>query len=323
MRWLLITTTPGEKMNPGDQFIRLGVQAIIRQVDPLPQFDLLNKEDGEDLQRQRPFDKSVLCGMPMWWNNPVSTSQSVGWWGGLMCGWPSARKNDFLILGAGSVVGDVMKDHAQYLDAIKWSIGRAFAVTTRNPVVDWPYLISSICPSAFSPRGVPAQIGVRKLANIMLHGAHDRHLNRDEAKAWDWKRDMVAHWARSHGFEFVAHSPQEAEMARKFGFAEVHFFPGAPESYLKLYSECGVYVGNRLHGAMLAAASGAKTMAIGYDSRIRMLDRFNVTAVAPSEIRPSTLHRFMHMTHSPHATLDMIEREREKNVNILRRFIRA
>lgn len=41
MRWLLITTIG---KNPGDEWIRIGIQNVIRKVDPDREYILLDKE---------------------------------------------------------------------------------------------------------------------------------------------------------------------------------------------------------------------------------------------------------------------------------------
>ena len=92
MKWLLITTT--ENRNTGDELIRIGVQNLIKEVDKNPQFILLDKEKWTPEEIE--FDRCILCGMPMFWNNEVSTSQTIGWWESLMNGYVSKIKKRFL-----------------------------------------------------------------------------------------------------------------------------------------------------------------------------------------------------------------------------------
>lgn len=316
MKWLLITTR--RKLNPGDQFIRIGVQRLIQAVDPAAVFDELAKDDGENLSRRREFDRAVVCGMPLFWNSPGANCYDVGWWGELIRGWPSEDKRRFLVLGAGSATGAKMPDPDAYLDAIKWVIGRSWAVTTRQTVVDWPFLIQSICPAAFSvvPSGRPR---TRKLANFMRNGAHDVHFDPDQADEWRRRAPDLAAWAIREGFEAIAHDEDEACWARELGFREV-LNPEWGRDYLPIYRDCSVYVGNRLHGAMAVAAAGGKACAIGYDSRIRMLDRFNVLQLRPTETTPGVLGEFLRGHHAPDLTLRMIRTELLRNLEILRAF---
>lgn len=319
MKWLLITTSP--RLNPGDQFIRVGVERLVRTVDPRGEFDYLAKDVEEDLLRPRPFDRAVLCGMPLWWNNRVSVSQNVGWWGTIMGGWPSAEKRRFLILGAGPANGNEMRDAESYIDAIKWSIGRSWAVTTRSPVVDWPYSLTSICPAAFavdaSRRGGPSRFP--KLMNLMQHGAHDDHFDRIEAAEWRRRLPEVAAWGIRDGFAAIAHDDAERELAEGLGFETV-LRPESIDEYLEIYATARIYVGNRLHGAMATAAAGGKAAAIGYDSRIRMLDRFNVLELAPSEASNYVLDEFLAAPHAPDFVLRTIAIERRRLLELLGRF---
>lgn len=319
MRWLLITTRPG--LNPGDQFIRIGVERLIRIVDRRAEFDVLAKDDGEDLLRRRPFDRAVLCGMPLFWNNPTSASQDEGWWGELIRGWPSENRRRFLVLGAGSAVGLEMPEAERYLDAIRWVIGRSYAVTTRNPVVDWPFLTDSICPAAFAlpARTVETPAPRLRLFNAMRNGAHDRHFNPGEADAWTRRLPRVAAWARENAFAFVAHDDLEADLGRELGFETV-FRTETPEELLEIYANCGAYVGNRLHGAMAAASAGARVAAIGYDSRMRMLDRLNVAQFYPREACPAALSAFLRAEHAPDFALRTIRREFDVLLQIVARF---
>jgi hypothetical protein len=106
MKILLITT--GGNKNPGDQFIRLGVESLIRSVCPpgaLPHELVRIDKESDEIGIEQPFDRAILCGMPLWWNNEVSVSQEIGWWGPIMDGWVSVEKRKFLVLGAGPVVG--------------------------------------------------------------------------------------------------------------------------------------------------------------------------------------------------------------------------
>ena len=127
MKYLLITTT--ENRNTGDELIRIGVQNLIREIDRNPEFILIDKEKDDWVSNPIEFDKAILCGMPLFWNNEVSTSQTIGWWQPIMRGWISERKKDFLILGVGNAVGDKIDDLLMYGAAIQEAVSRAYAVS--------------------------------------------------------------------------------------------------------------------------------------------------------------------------------------------------
>lgn len=286
MKILLITT--GGNKNPGDQFIRIGVEEIIRAVWPAdrrpPEIVRVDKESDE-IGVEQEFDRAILCGMPLWWNNRVSRSQDIGWWGPLMRGWVSEDPRKFLILGAGPVVGsDGILDPAEFRDAIEETISRAWAVTTRQFLprllpMDRPMPIESVCPACFAAKH--SEHRWRRLVNLMPDGAHDAHF--DEAAAAEWRRRLpdIAVSLRDD-FEFVAHSADEAQLAEALGWehARIHF-PATPEGLLKLYAETKTFFGNRLHGAMVAAASGGVSCTVGYDSRLEMLAPFTPNRWSP------------------------------------------
>lgn len=279
MRILLITT--GGNLNPGDQFIRLGVERLVRSVRPDVEFIRVDKE-SEDIAAPVEFDKAILCGMPLWWDNPVSQCREIGWWGPLMRGWISEKKENFLILGAGSVTGQHEFNASRFLSAVEESIERAFVVVTRQPVIDHPKLISSVCPAAFSVDWHPDG-RFRRVCNLMPAGAHDAHLNPVEAQNWMDRLPDVAERLRSDGFEFCAHSPDEVELAKSLGWEHPLFFD-TPEEYLHLYNHTAYYAGNRLHAAVVVAAGGGLAAVQGYDSRMEMVKPFTPRVFFPTEI---------------------------------------
>lgn len=322
MKYLLITTR--DNLNPGDQFIRIGVENLVREVDPTAEFERLSKEDPQDYSRERPFDRAILCGMPLWWNNHVSKCQDIYWWAPILRGWPSAKKENFLVLGAGSAVGDNMVNPREMFDAVEEVIQRSFAVTTRQPVFDRPDLISSICPAAFAS----ARSAVRafrslspsfKLFNAMPDGAHDSHFNPEEAAVWQAKQRAVSDAALEAGFVFIAHSADEKEVAKEAGWPEsrIMFFD-TPEAYLEAYARCSHYIGNRLHGAMMAACSAATSVAIGYDSRVEMLKPFTPNIYLPSEFQPGWIETYR-FGISPISAI--MSRERKRLHALLQKFI--
>lgn len=276
MRILLITT--GQNNNPGDQFIRLGVETLIRSVwphgRPAPELIRIDKESDEISQPQ-PFDRAIVCGMPLWWNNDVSKSQEIGWWGPVFRGWLAEDRRKLLVLGAGPVSGKAgFKDESALRDAITESRDRAWAVTTRQPLpFPVPGVLESLCPAAFAAQYCEAP--TRRLCNLMPAGAHDEHFDPEAAAEWKRRLPDVAQALQEGWFDFIAHSPDEYKLAYKLGWpADRILFPTTPEQYLKVYAETKVFFGNRLHGAMAVATSGGTAVAVGYDSRMEMLRPF-------------------------------------------------
>ena len=86
MRWLLITNT--ENRNPGDEWIRIGVQRLIREVDKSPEYILRNKEFIEDQTTPVEFDRAIWCGSPLFWSHESQNCWENHWWRAWMAAWP-------------------------------------------------------------------------------------------------------------------------------------------------------------------------------------------------------------------------------------------
>lgn len=326
MKWLLITTR--NNGNTGDELIRIGVQNLIKEVDPKPEFELIDKE-RDDWEEEREFDKAVLCGMPLFWNNKVSTSQNMGWWGVIMDGWVSKRKEDFLILGVGSVVGvEGLSDSNDYLKAIEKAIDCSFAVTTRNYLFDnthikisHPHLIDSICPAAFS---VKHQLPKYKICNLMDNGAHDEHFDPVEAQIWRDKIQDIAKYLIENDYYFIEHSAPRWETRQEDGLSlgfpkeRVICFDTA-EEYIPFYANARQYVGNRIHGAVMVACQGLPTLAIGYESRLDMAARVGAKTMKPSEV---TIEDIEKLSETNIFVPEKVIEERKKLITLLKDFSR-
>ena len=325
MKILLVTT--GKNNNPGDQFIRLGVENLVSSVHAGAHFERVDKEDPEDINRERHFDKVILCGMPLWWDNPISFSADVHWWEPLMRGWLSERKKDFLILGAGSVVGNHPFNASRFGAAVDECVDRSFAVVTRNFIMEHPHLIRSVCPAAFSTFG-PTMHKVNgptlKVCNLMPSGAHDAHLDREEAKIW--KEDVLPVLAPKlldRGFLFCAHDQTEYDMARSLGWADPRLFD-TPQEYLAFYRQAKSYIGNRLHAAVVVASSGGSASAIGYDTRTEMVRPFTRSVFKPSSfLGKKSIDDLITNTILGGYRADSVLLENHRNIqrNILRDFL--
>lgn len=320
MKWLLITTT--ENRNTGDELIRIGIQNLIKNIDDHPEFILLDKEKPfPDLIE---FDKCILCGMPLFWNNKISTSQEMGWWGAIMNGWVSERKKDFLILGVGSVIGsDGIKDLKAFKDAVRIAIYRSFKVTVRDGSHQCDNeLIPSVCPSIFAIE--KASEPLLRLCNIMPDGAHDKHFNPDEAAIWKEKMKLINNFFLDNDFYFICHSNKDVliEDPESLGWQPeriIRFYEA--EEYVNIYSHAQCFIGNRVHGALLTGSLGRPSLAIGYDSRLLMLENFNVQCCYPSEIFISDLKRILNQANVDFSYL--IENEKKSLIKLLTSFAEA
>jgi hypothetical protein len=361
MKYLLITTTGNR--NTGDELIRIGIQNLIKEIDPSPKFVLLDKEYWPE--KEIKFDKCILCGMPLFWDNEESYSQKAGWWGAIFDGFPTARKKDFLILGAGHVVSDCVKDPIRFGCAIQEAIDKSFAVTTRNFIIDHPKLINSICPAAFAI--TTRQEPKIRLCNFMKHGAHDKFFNPKEAEIWESKVKELSDFCLQNDFYFIEHEHpgvgSRHENPEELGWPKDRIlrFETAKE-YLPIYAQSSCYFGNRLHGAMLVAALGRPAIGIGYESRLEMIELVGAKAYYPSEIelnhlinlvqylteiivlrdklkakleQKTTLNTDLNSINRTHSALNKVEDrvigsqpeiidiERKKNIELLKQFITA
>lgn len=322
MKYLLITTTGNR--NTGDELIRIGVQNLIREIDPSPEFILLDKEKPEQWNNEIEFDKCILCGMPLFWNNKISKSQTIGWWGALIDGWVSKRKNDFLILGAGNVVGkDGILDNKEYHLAILKAIHRAYAVTTRNQI-NCPGLIQSICPASFAiTKLIKAKF---RLCNFMNNGAHDNFFNYKESEIWNYKMKELSDFCLDNDFYFIEHESASVECRHEhpeeLGWPEDRIFRfNKAEKYLSIYAQSSCYFGNRLHGALMVAALGRPAIGVGYESRLEMIKAVGADALYPSKVNLDTIKSLL--TLSETAVPEIIEIERNNNLELLKQFIKA
>lgn len=322
MKYLLITTT--ENRNTGDELIRIGVQNLIREIDHSLEFILIDKEKDDWVNNPIEFDKVILCGMPLFWNNEVSTSQTIGWWHPIMRGWISERKKDFLILGVGNAVGSMIDDLLMYGAAIQEAVSRAYAVTVRNFVGTHPELISSVCPSVFAvTERLPRKY---RLCNFMPDGAHDKHFNPREAEEWHKVEKLLSDYCRENDFYFISHSPKNNSYERpeRLGWNEDRIFQfDTAEEYLNIYAQASCYFGNRLHGAVVTASLGRQAIGIGYDSRTGMADIIGAITKPPSGVLYSDIERLINSEgqEDDKFILRFIEDEKQKNIELIGRFI--
>jgi len=318
MKYLLITTTGNR--NTGDELIRIGVQNLVKMIDPEAEFELLDKET--DSWQPREFNKAILCGMPLFWNNEVSTSQSISWWGMMMKGWISERKKDFLILGVGNVIGEYIEDLFTYATAVQQAIDRAFAVTVRNFVGNHPDLIDSVCPSVFAVEEIKEP--KYKLCNFMPDGAHDSHFNPKEARIWQNILPEINRYCLANDYYFIVHSHKDyrIEKPEELGWNEdrIIYFDTA-EEYLNIYAQVKCYFGNRMHGSVITMALGRPSLAIGYESRGLMVRKVGGEVMLPSEVKISDIVKLEN--NSPPVIPEIIINEEIKLLTLLREFIEA
>lgn len=279
MHWLLITT----RENPGDSFARYGIEKIVKEVDPQARFELLDKEDDSQWHKaEAPFkyDRAIICSMPLFWSHEKQSTSDIWWFEKLFrSGIPKAK---LCGIGVGDYIGERgIYDEKKY-DAAMEEVAKTTAfVTTRHQLFgQHKSFQTSICPSCWAIEESKPEKRTRNLINLMPNGSHEPELCSQETESW---RKFLENYTRSPGEEFVAHSPDEYDLAESMGFETIHFFC-AHRKYLQIYSEAKTYFGNRLHGGIAAAIAGADVQVIGCDSRCAMLHTIGIQTDKPSEM---------------------------------------
>lgn len=315
MKWLLITNTGNR--NPGDEWIRIGVQRLVRDVDSSPRFILKNKETVEDQESEVEFDRAIWCGSPLFWSHKSQNCWENHWWSRWINGWLFKEPRKVLVLGVGDAVGKEIHDKAGFKASVELVKSKCWMLVTRNRMMDDGEILVSCCPSVFALFGDITRKSVR-LCNLMPDGAHDSVMNEDEAEIWKEKVKEFSDFLIREGFESVCHAHSEEDFLEELGWPpdQVHRKPNTSEEYLPVYSKAEIYVGNRLHGAMLAIGAGGAAFAIGYDSRMKMVEFVNGTTCYPSELEVIKFQKWMSQSHRLYDCTP----EYDKQVAIIRRF---
>lgn len=298
MRWLFITNTGNR--NPGDEWIRIGVQRLVSEVDGEASYVLRNKEMIED-QEQMDFDRAIWCGSPLFWSHEHQGCWENYWWRTWIDGWLFKDPRKVLVLGVGNVLGKAPHDPDKYRESIETVRSKCWRVVTRQKVSDDDRILISCCPSIFALAGSNQQRSL-KICTLMEDGAHDAFLDEDEANKWSGIKSKVSAQLLDLGFRLVCHAVKEAEHASLLGWPKDRIFqkPTTAEEYLSVYAKANCYVGNRMHGAMLPRAFGSPSMAIGFDSRLGMVELVGGQTCRPSQWTEKTIPDWMAQVHDPY-----------------------
>lgn len=285
MKWLLITNNS----NPGDIWVRLGIQSIIRHFDNNPTW-LIRERDFRHGDKHKgltepkeklEFDYSVVCGMPLVWSHlepdgqKSNTIQHKSWIP--LTTWLKPEK--MIIAGFGVFLlcphgldEYQMVDQLEVLHAIQELFDKCLLVYSRSPFsrVLFRNVASLHCPSVLAVK--PAGRRDLKLCNFMPGGGHYPHLAPNAAEAMTLQMPSLARKLLSAGFHFVAHTEAERELALELGWEKGKIFAWKPDGtgdkLLEVYGRCAKYFGNRIHGAIVSRAVGAEVMVVGYDTRL-------------------------------------------------------
>ncbi len=288
MKWLIVSTNPAPHLqgtehpaqagwNVGDVFARMGVEQVIRAADTEPAFAMLNMDDHASITTPQEFDRCVLAGRPLFW--PWCEQHAL--WTHVLHGWPGASRRDVLALGVGSCCPLDQRD--QMPDMVLRAAVKCWRVVLRDEC-DTADALHSVCPSTWLLVDRPEKPR-RKLVNVMVGGGHYPQMNFGEMAIWGRIFPSVLDVLHARGFEFVAHTAQERDLATSLGWESQRIiYAETIEPYLDAYASASHYIGNRMHGAVVLAGRMARTMAIGYDSRLSMVRRAGGEARLPSEV---------------------------------------
>lgn len=276
MRWLLISSYD----NPGDTFIRIGVENLIRSVDDDPYFSILYKEIVEQwptLELLRP-DKIVWCGMPLFWSFPTHSSLTIFWRDHLLRKIMAERRKDFLVLGAGTagLCADSTEKAFTNVDDVRRSVDDVLAgshdLTMRDDCLELYDIHRGLttlpCPAVYAIEGV-SPIFHNFVCNLMTDGCHYAELAPQIACDWNNQLSVMAKELLDQSAYFAAHNQIEVELAKLHGFEAD--YNGHDELLAHLVG-AKRYVGNRIHGAIVSAAAGAESVCYGYDLRLRAVE---------------------------------------------------
>lgn len=297
MKWLLISNH--SHTNPGDVWVRLGIEKLIEIIDPENTRFILQRDYNDELTEPQAFDRSVICGMPLVWSNYIPTSGcstelssclTHGSWGPLT-GWLSEH-HKMIIAGFGLSLqpGDPwrMENQAETVERVKTELfKRARMVYCRQA---WGARMFNVpahyCPSVFAGMHLQSNLKTLKLFNAMIGGSHFPWFSRMQYGCWQDNLQALANMARESGFQFIAHNQLETQLGLHLGWKdeEIHALHNEPERMLETYSRCSQYLGNRIHGAIVARSFNAAVRCIGYDSRLEAVRLVGGEAMLPEEM---------------------------------------
>lgn len=279
MKWLLITVIHG---NPGDILIRRGVERLILSVDKQATFDLLAKNQTSTWT-PRPFDRAVVCGMPMFWHEEFTKTEDMDWWHLLMNGWVSRDRRRIMALGVGSCCST--PGRAALADRYIGDAEKAmWKVVLRDRYIPNYNAEVVCCPAIITPSGHVSGKQGKPLVNLMPDGGHWTEFNPREAAVWREKYPELIRRFSAAGWTFVAHEQRVLDAAITAGWSGEHILADTAERMAETYARCSAYFGNRVHGAIATLANASPAVCVGYDSRRYAVAQAGGVCMLPSEV---------------------------------------
>jgi hypothetical protein len=294
----------------------MGVKEIIESVDPSPVFETVRRDAPPDCQEAafhlpREYDVAVVCSMPGFWSYPGNNAVSHHAFDIYTNGYLS--KKPLIMAGFGCYltykrfpveVNIERRDYVvpAFLRMLKGCSAAYSRERTGATLFGVPW---HPCPSVFAGMllACPRDLD---LCNFMPRGAHYPWMDPREADRMDETAPKLARYLQERGFKFMAHCPEEFDYAIMLGWAEddVILFHGdqwksraeeskAAQEFLSYYARARSYIGNRIHGGIVARSFGAKVLCIGYDTRLRAVEDIGGVICTPKTFRPQLFRNWL------------------------------
>lgn len=322
MKWLIFSTIG---KNPGDEFIRVGVEYLISKVDQDSIVEVLDKETN-DVYKNSNFDKCIWAGMPVFWSLHANHNWSMNWWKSMTGMWPSHCKNNFCVLGAGSFQDweDIYRSSNTHglINSAKDLESNSFAVTARDSIVNdicRSNFKVLICPAIFACKGKVKTTSI-KGCNLMPGGSHWREFNPRQSQIWDSIEKSIADLLIKNDFTFFAHNDKEYQFAKQLGWNKKSIinYNGDTNLMLENYRNVDKFFGNRVHGCIVSRGNGADVISCGYDSRQEAVKLSGAKTFLPSQIDIEQIAQWAQSTVVPEKPdLETLESE---YIDILNNF---
>lgn len=296
MMMMKITFMTTLRWNVGDEFIRAGIQAILREagIKYTPLYVCKHVlttlfypvEDETVLVGDKFWDTDLFiqAGAPVFWRNADNTSSLNAAWHRYL--WEDRilqDKKPFFNLGAGSCLAwgqqaQTFTGDGACFNFAKQVLHAARLTTVRDRVaLDIANAVAPgqahalACPALFAAtrfdhvNKTPGLIGV----NLMSLGCHhdlDGGFDQPAWRVFCW--DLVQRLRRDGHLVFIAHDHAEFNFMRQFAVAgERVYWSDNWREYAELYGTCQKVVANRVHGAVCAAGFGTPAVILGNDTR--------------------------------------------------------
>jgi hypothetical protein len=333
MKVAFITTV---RHNIGDDFVREGIRAALDSLFDYRAY-LIHKHDPvvsctrslpEDEGPQLPdkilhADVIVQSGAPFYWNlgpNPGEKCSNEEWIQPL---WYEriahvADSTPVLNLAAGACQGyfgaaEEIAGDPECASFVRYAHRFSRLTTVRDrtalEVNRQLGLAASLlpCASIHAWRRNPCASVSRKgiALNFMPLGGHyeiDRRTAREQWARTFVRVDEILR-ASGEGVRLVAHDYAELAAMRDLLPGRTIFYSADYTDYFQFYAGCSGGIFNRVHGAVVLAASGVPAILVGNDSRARLVDEIGMPRYHVNEVQPEALveHLFDRMAQRDYA----------------------